>query len=156
MTPLNQEKIIHFIKDKQLPKADVDSGSGQIGTHLRVDDVEFPLFFRIFEGSTMLQCIAFIPTKLEQRTLSGTARLLHMINKEIDLPGFGMDEDSQTVFFRHMLPCPSKTFDSELLTMVIDAIRLVCQSFGNPIAAVASGAVPFSEVLQKSKDARKP
>lgn len=155
MTPLDQEHLLTFAKTYDLEEPTVEEGTGQIVSRFKIEDIEFPLFMRIFEGATLLQMIVFIPTKLEEKAYNDTGRLLHLLNKEIDLPGFGMDEDSSTIFFRHMLPCPQQNFDEELLRTLMDGMKLVCKSFSNAIAAVATGAVTFDKIVEQAKSAAK-
>lgn len=155
MTPLNQKNILDFAKKEKFPDVQIDESTQQVASHIDVENIQFPLFFRIFEGDTMLQCTVFIPAKMDPSSVTETARVLHLINKEIDLPGFGMDEESQTIFFRHMLPCPDKQFDSKLLGLVLKGMQMICEGFGNTIAAVSSGAVSYAEIAEKARRASK-
>lgn len=155
MTPLDEEHLLTFAKTYDLIDPKVEEASKQIVAQLKIDEIEFPVFFRIFEGATLLQMIVFIPTKVERAAYNDTARLLHLLNKEIDLPGFGMDEESETIFFRHMLPCPKQKFDEELLRTLLDGMVLVCKSFSNAVAAVATGTVTFEQIVEQAKNAAK-
>src|ERR1700722_19094980 len=65
---------------------------------------EFPLFMRIFGDADLLQLLTFIPCHLHSNATNSLARLLHLLNKELDIPGFGMDEAAKFVFYRVMLP----------------------------------------------------
>lgn len=84
--------------------------------------------------------------------MADTARLLHLLNKEIDLPGFGLDEKNSVVFYRCMVPAIDQQVPEPILTAFLNATQIACQSFAAVIAAIAYGAVTFDEVLKKSQE----
>ena len=96
-------------------EADIQSETQQVYTILKISQKEYPLFLRVFDDGHLLQMLAFIPCQLERNVVPDMARLLHLLNKELDVPGFGMDEMAGVVFYRLMLPTPSKKIDGELL-----------------------------------------
>lgn len=116
----------------------------------KVGGADFPLFFRIFEGGDLLQMITFIPCNIKASAIPDLARLLHLLNKEVDLPGFGMDEKAGIVYYRFMLPALRGQVEGEILETVIDTIKKITETFANVIAAVAVGAASFDEVMKKA------
>lgn len=150
MIPLDLNKFKDHLS-KQGIESDIQKETGQLCALLKIGDREFPLFFRIYEGGELLQLLAFLPCQLKQSTLADTARLLHLLNKELDTPGFGMDETSLVVFYRCMIPAKNKAVDEEFFNAFLNATQVVCQSFAPVVAAVAYGAMTFEDVLKKSK-----
>lgn len=126
--------------------------TNQLCILLKGAEVEFPLFIRIFEGGELVQLLAFIPCNINSTTAGDTARLLHLLNKEVDLPGFGMDEAASVVFYRSMLPAKNHHIDASIIDAFLSATELVCNTFTPVITAVAQGALSFDEVLKKAKE----
>jgi hypothetical protein len=140
------------LKSKQLA-AEYQKETDQLYILFKVHEQEFPLFIRIFEGGELLQLLAFLPCNTTKESLNDTARLLHLLNKELDTPGFGMDESSSVVFYRLMMPIQNRTVDTRLLEAYIGVIQMVCKTFASVITAVALNAVTFEEVLTKAREA---
>lgn len=148
--------------------ADIQSETQQVYTVLRVPPQEYPLFIKICDDGHLVQLLAFIPSNLEpnRRFLLGRedgegnpsrattqpfvpdlARLLHLLNKEIDLPGFGMDELSGIIFYRLMLPTSKGRLDTDLFLMFVKSIEQVCRLFAPAVTAMTSGQMTLEEVL---------
>lgn len=151
MIALDLNKIRSHLKSQGI-EAELQTETNQLCIILKTGPAEYPLFIRIYEGGELLQLLAFLPCTTKPETLPEIARLLHLLNKEIDTPGFGMDEDSQMVFFRCMIPVKDKQVDENLLNSYMNATQVVCQSFAPVVAGVAFGAVTFDEVVKKSKE----
>ena len=151
MIPLNLNKIQAHLRSQGI-EAELQKETDQLCILLKIAEREYPLFIRIYEGGDLLQLLAFLPCNTKPETLSETARLLHLLNKEIDIPGFGMDEGAEVVFYRCMIPIKDKQIDENLLDSYVRASQTVCQSFAPVVAAVAYGAVTFDEVMKKSKE----
>ena len=110
------------------------------------------MFVRLLPGETLVQVLVFFPCNLKPETASGTGRLLHLLNKDLDLPGFGMDEEAKVVFYRLMVPIKDKKLDKELLHAFLDTCQLVCKTFVNAIVGVAYGSITFEQILEKAKE----
>lgn len=151
MIPLELDKISAHLKTLGI-NAEIQKETGQLFATIKIEDKELPLFFRIYDGEELLQVLAFIPCNTKEATLNDTARLLHLLNKEIDIPGFGMDESSETVFYRTLLPVKDKKIDPKIFDAYVNAVQLASVSFAPVIAAVALGGLSFEEVLKKSKE----
>lgn len=174
MVALNLNEVHQFMKRHKYD-AHIQSETDQVYVILKLYQREYPLFLRIFETNQLLQLIAFIPTHLypqgEETPLTGTAleekqkknepiiadlaRLLHMLNKEIDIPGFGMDEASGAVFYRIMVPAPKKKIDEDLLLAFLRAIEYVCPMFSPPIEGLSAGQMTLNQIISKAKEFNK-
>jgi hypothetical protein len=115
------------------------------------EDNTVPLFLRILHQS-VLQLVAYIPYQFEKNRLVEVARFLHQLNKDLDLPGFGMDETQRMAFFRVVIPLLDPKIEEALLMSYLTSVRLVCQSFIFAVAAVASGQTSPEEAMQKIQE----
>jgi hypothetical protein len=151
MIPLDLNKIQEYL-NKQGVQSEIQKETNQLCVLFKIAEREYPLFFRIYEGGELLQLLAFLPCNTKPETQADTARLLHMLNKEIDLPGFGMDETQDVVFYRLMVPVKDKKLDPALLNSYVNATQVVCQSFATAIAAIAYGGIAFEDLLKRIKE----
>jgi hypothetical protein len=148
MTP---ESLLAYMR-KHNYEADIQADTQQVYTILKISEREYPLFLRVFDDGHLLQLLAFIPSQLEKNIIPDMARLLHILNKELDVPGFGMDEMAGVVFYRLMLPTPKKKIDGELLVAFLKTIEQVCTMFAAPIEAVGQGHMTLDEILKKAEE----
>ena len=151
MIPLELDKIQNHLRSQKI-EVELQKETNQLCILLKIAEREFPLFIRAYEGGELLQLLAFLPCNTKEATVADTARLLHLLNKEIDVPGFGMDEEPEVVFYRCMIPVRDKQIDEKILDSYMNATQVVCQSFAPVIAAVAYGAITFDDVIKKSKE----
>ncbi|MEI8366321.1 MAG: YbjN domain-containing protein [Parachlamydiaceae bacterium] len=133
-------------------ESEIQEDSNQLCILFKIGERDFPLFLRIYEGSELLQIVAFLPCHTTAETLNDTARLLHLLNKETDTPGFGMDETSSVVFFRIMIPGKEKKVDEQVLDAYLHATQVICNSFAPVIAAVAYGSITYDALMQQTKE----
>lgn len=176
MTP---DEILNFMR-KNKYEADIQADTQQVYTIFKINQKEYPLFLRTFDDGHLLQLLVFIPCHLEpneqfalgkkahppsseisekqarEAVVADIARLLHLLNKELDVPGFGMDEMAGVVFYRLMLPTPKKKIDEELLLAFLKTAEHVCQMFSNPIEAVSTGQMTLDQILAKAQEMEHP
>ncbi|MDP1881219.1 MAG: YbjN domain-containing protein [Parachlamydiaceae bacterium] len=168
MITLSSESLLDFMQKNQY-QAEIQAETQQIFSLLKFEQREFPLFIRIFDEGHLLQILIFVPSLLETsenydpakiplngklnkpEVIADLARLLHLFNKELDVPGFGLDEMAGIVFYRIMLPTPKKQIDSELLLAYIKTAEHVCQMFSPSIQAVSSGKMTLDQILEKAQ-----
>lgn len=151
MLDVTLEGIFNHLKQKNLdPK--IQHETQQVYVMLSIHGQECPLFFRIFDGGHLVQLLAFIPCTLDRHLVGDMARLLHILNKELDIPGFGMDETASVIFYRFMLPTADKKLDSQLFDAFLKTFEQVCNTFTPPIQAIGSGAASLDEVLKQGKN----
>jgi hypothetical protein len=152
MIQMTMDALLAFLRKNHYDDADIQQDTQQVYTILKVSEKEYPLFLRIFDEGHLLQLLAFIPCPISESTVSDMARLLHLLNKELDVPGFGMDEMMGAVFYRLMLPTPTKRIDGEMLLAFLKTIEHVCKMFATPIEAVGHGQVTLNDILAKMQD----
>lgn len=148
MIKVNLNSLLNSLKKNY--QAELQEQTNQIYIILKIEDREFPLFIRIFDQSEHIQLLAFMPCQVKLGTENDLARLLHLINKELDIPGFGMDENAHVVFYRFMLPAPGKEVDEGLLDSYLKSIKLICESLSASVIAVATGLTTYEEILKQA------
>lgn len=170
------EELLQFMR-KQKYESDIQQDTQQVYTIFKINQKEYPLFLRVFDEGHLLQLLVFVPCHLEPNeqfalgkkgekskeieaskdghnkvVIADLARLLHLLNKELDVPGFGMDEMAGVVFYRLMLPTPKKKIEGDLLLAFLKTIEHVCQMFSTPIEAVSSGQMTLDQILAKAQE----
>ncbi len=151
MVGLTREALLEYLQENGY-KADFQKETGQIALILNIERMQFPMFIRVLPDGPVLQLVTFFPCNLKKETLSDAARLLHLLNKEIDVPGFGMDETAHVVFYRVTIPALNKIVDPLLLRTHLSSVEAICKSYTPVIFNVLQGTISFEAVLQKAKD----
>lgn len=151
MIHITPDALLDFMR-KSNYEADIQPDTEQVYTILKISDKEYPLFLRVFDEGHLLQLLTFIPCQMKQEVIPDMARLLHLLNKELDIPGFGMDEMAGVIFYRIMLPTPKKQISDDLLGAFLKTTEHVCSMFAGPIEAVGYGLTTLEEILNKAKE----
>lgn len=150
MIPCSIESLMKFLNGKKLEPV-LQKETNQIYILFKIDNQDFPLFFRIYEGGDLLQLLTFFPLQVRKERFDVMGRLLHLLNKEIDLPGFGIDESVGLVYHRIMIPAINHKLDTHLLGSYIDSVPKICKQFFTPIAGTAASEMGFEEILKKTE-----
>lgn len=151
MIDLTTEAIFAHLQERNL-NPQMQPETQQVYIIQRVQGQDSPLFFRIFDGGHLIQLLAFIPCPLDPSHIGDTARLLHILNKELDIPGFGMDEAASVIFYRFMLPVADKKLDKFLFDAFLKTFEQVCTTFTPIIQAIGSGSASLDDVLKQGKN----
>ena len=151
MIPLTIPALLEYLKKEKFD-AKLQSVTNQIYIVFKKEGHEFPLFIKVAEEGKILQLIVFLPGSYQAKNKGDLARLLHFINKEIDLPGFGMDETSGVLFYRAVLPFPEGSVNTSLLQNMLQALPHLAATFLPFITSTANG-VSFETTMGKIKDA---
>ena len=113
----------HFVSDDCALGNEIEKESKQIYFKLDIQDKEVPVFFKVMEKASLLQLIAYPPTQIKEEMFAEIARFLHILNKELDIPGFGMDENSKLIFYRLVLPSLKNELDEGLVRAYVNTIK---------------------------------
>lgn len=150
MIKLTLNDLLAYLNAKKLDPT-FQPQYGQIFINLTIDEHEIPVFFGI-RSEMLLQTIAYLPYEIQPKTLGEIARLLHVLNKELDLPGFGMDEKERLMFFRTVIPTIDAQVEEKMIDMCIGITRLACETFMKAIALVLSGAMTVDSINEKQPE----
>ncbi len=143
-------KSIHEHMKKKYD-ASLQQDNKQVSTMLTVSDKEVPLFVGVLHDA-LVQMIAYLPYEMKEEAFGDIARFLHHLNKELDMPGFGMDEASGgLLFYRVVIPCLKPEINEELFDAYLDTLKRACQSVLEGIDAVSQ---PDSAVGKAAKVAQ--
>ena len=89
------------------------------------------------------------PFEMSVQTSREVACVLLFINRLIDLPGFGMSETDNQIYYRYVLLAQEKAIDKPLLLGIVGTIMLAMDLFGELIEHAASGKMTFNQLLEK-------
>jgi hypothetical protein len=149
----NINALIAYLKENGL-SPEFQKETGQIFIVYKIQEHEVPVFLLLRPESTLLQMVAYLPYRLPKKVLAEVARLLHILNKELDMPGFGLDEIEELMFYRAVFPCLHGKIDKSLFNMYLGTARIACDTFMHAIGMVVSGTVRVDEVM-KEKNTKK-
>jgi hypothetical protein len=150
MIPTTQASLLEELKNLKMD-SEVQKETNQIYHIFKMEKREFPLFIRILHEGELLQFLVFFPVQVKAEQYAEIARFLHMLNKELDMPGFCLDESSSTVFYRVLLPTHKKELAKEVLGALLNTIQLVCKTFSPAIETLCAGVMKLSEMLKQAK-----
>lgn len=147
---LTQKNLLDFLTRKQLSPS-VEKESDQIYLTFDISGHSVPVFFGIRSEGHLLQTIAYLPFEVTKATAADLGRLLHLLNRELDMPGFGMDENQALMFYRSVIPFMDQQIDEKAIEMYLRITRIACETFIGAIATITSGTMTIDEVLKKGK-----
>lgn len=142
---LSQDALLKFLTDNELEPS-YSEETGQIYVMMHIKKKEIPVFFKLHQEHGLLQLIAYLPIQIHEHAVSDTARFLHLLNKQIEMPGFGMDEKERLMFYRVVIPCLDNQVEPNLLTMHLNVIGMCSENLMHAIALVASGKKSMKEM----------
>lgn len=148
---LNNKELIASLEKYGL-QASEQKETKQLLAKFSLNGFDYPMFVRQLDGNNLLQVLTFVPCSIDKNALFDLSRLLHMVNKELDMPGFCCDEESNTVFYRVIVPCVNGQVDEGLLHAYLNVTQNVCQMFGPIIQAIAVKAMTLDEMMKKAKE----
>jgi hypothetical protein len=139
----------HLLKTH--PEAKIEKETNQIYFMLSAHNLDFPLFIRVYEEQDVLQLLVFMPCGFKKEAINDTARFLHLLNKELDLPGFGIDEEALALFYRLSIPVFNKEINENLIEGFVQSMQGICDSLYKDLDAVATGTISFEDALKKAQ-----
>jgi len=144
---LNQNSLLKYLNEKNLNPT-FQKETDQIYIEMKMSNFDIPIFFSILSERNLLQTITYLPFQLQEKTLADVARMLHNLNKELDMPGFGIDEKEKLIFYRCVIACLDRVIDKRLLDLCLNTSRFICETFLHAIALIVSGTTSIDEVLK--------
>lgn len=145
--PLDEQHLLQFLNQHGLQPG-YEQNSGQTYITFEIAGFEVLIFFVIQKETELLQLIAYLPYELKKQTTGHAARLLHLLNKELDMPGFGMDENEKVLFYRSVIPCLNGRMNEQLLRLYIAATKIACETFMQVIGMIIAGSLTVEEIIQ--------
>lgn len=143
---LNEKKYEPVLQEEQ----------NQVVLNIQIKNVEFPLIVKILDNEELVQFLAFFPANIKEGAEADTARTLHLLNKELDLPGFGMDDVNGLMFFRYVVPFLNQKFETPLLEKLLQAIPNILGSFFPLLYHISQGKMSYHDVYDKYDEMTNP
>ncbi len=136
MITLSLDALTEFFKSEGLnPK--IEEESKQHYFAVKLQEKEVPVFYRAVEKTNVVQLIAYPPSQIKEDTFAEIARFLHILNKELDIPGFGMDESTKLIFYRAAIPSLKNEIEEDILRAYVNTIKNAVSFFFAGITAEA-------------------
>lgn len=126
---------------------------------LSVRSAELPLNQELFskykvEGELksyhFLQLASCFPFKVEETALWEMARMILLLNKGLELPGFELSEVDGIVFYRYVLPVVDKHVEEALLICLIGTIDFLMKGFLENLEQIAIGAKTAQQMIEET------
>ena len=146
----NAHALITYLRENTL-QPELQKETGQVFITYKISGYEVLVFFLIRAESGLLQMVAYLPYRLPEKSLGETARLLHIFNRELDMPGFGMDEGEKLMFYRSVLPCMDNKVDKRLFNMYLGTTRIACETFMHALGQIVAGGVSVDDLLKNKE-----
>lgn len=96
-----------------------------------------------------LQFIVSLPFTVSDSHISDLARLLLLLNKGMELPGFELSEVDRHVFFRTATVFSEDCLDQRIILSYIGMIEMLLDAFSENLEAVATGTRSFRSILDE-------
>jgi hypothetical protein len=98
-----------------------------------------------------IQFIVTLPFQVIDEQIPDVARLLLLLNKGLELPGFELSEADRLIFFRHAFVVPEDDLDERIFLSLMGMIELVLDAFAGTLEKVATGTQTLREVIEEAK-----
>ena len=96
-----------------------------------------------------IQFEAPLPFTVKEQCSQEIASFLFFLNRQLELPGFELDEGNGYILYRYVLLTPENDIKLIVLKGIIGSILLILDLFGEGIEKVAAGETTFNEILEK-------
>lgn len=134
----NVQALFNFLESHKL-RPGIEEKSGQLYCGLASNGVEIAVLFMPSADKHLLQILLYLPIRYPVEKKEEVARLLHKINHMLDLPGFGMEETSHTIFVRHVQVLSNEQIDGNMLLSLLKILTTMVGKFYDMIDTVCKG-----------------
>lgn len=150
MIDVSLDELEKYLQTHDL-KMNLEHDTQQLHSIIKLGGFEYPLFIRPYEGAPLLQLLLFLPVQIKKECEASVGRLMHLVNREMDIPGFGMDEENAVIFYRMMLFTIDNQVDERQIALFLSSLEKIIRAFTLPLMAVAQGRLSYEEVVKKLK-----
>lgn len=89
------------------------------------------------------------PFNIQSEATAQIASLICYLNRQIELPGFEMNEIDLQLFYRYILLYGEKKFNKQLCISIVGLIMLLLELFTSTLERVSSGEATFNDLLEE-------
>jgi hypothetical protein len=122
---------------------------------LPIDQKQFSSSKEAVEGSTksynFLQFACCLPFKVQESALWEMARMILLLNKGLELPGFELSEVDGIVYYRYVLPVVDNHVEETLLICLFGTIDFLVKGFTDKLEQIATGAKTAQQLVEESQ-----
>lgn len=145
---LNEKNVIDFLRKKKFTPT-LQPENQQIFIEIEAAGQKLPMFLGLISDKYVLQLVTYLPYHLYEESLGSMARFFHFLNKELDLPGFCMDEKSKLMFFRSVIPSIEGKIDDRYIDLYLKTTEVACETFMQAIESLVSGSSSIEDIVKK-------
>ncbi len=96
-----------------------------------------------------LQLIVKLPFNILDAYIPDLARLILILNKGMELPGFELSEIDRLVFYRHAFVISEDALDKRIMLSLMGMITLLLDTFTETLEAVAIGSKTLQQIVDE-------
>ena len=96
-----------------------------------------------------IQLDANFPFLVEDMAMAETAQFLHLLNLQVEVPGFYLNYLDNTILYRYVLLADREHIPQKILLSIIGVAMFFQDVFGQALERLAKGQVTFVELLQE-------
>lgn len=89
-----------------------------------------------------------LPFPLSEVRAHDVGSFVFYLNRQLELPGFELDEGNSLVLYRYVLLAPDANIQPDLLKGLIGSITLTLDLFSEAIEKVSTGETTFNKILE--------
>ena len=101
------------------------------------------------QEDVFIQLSVTLPIDVKEEGVADLARLLLLLNKGLELPGFGLSEPDEACYFKHVLRCQRQTVETSKILALTDYTELILSMFLSAIQEVAEGKITLNEYIKR-------
>ena len=94
----------------------------------------------------LLQVLSVFPFGIEAAHVIDVIRFVMLLNAKVELPGFGYDEVTRLLYFRHVRVCTQSVLPSEVES-TLRLVRFMGEVFGPALEDLAQGRRTLEQVV---------
>jgi len=103
------------------------------------------------DGDHLLQFVSSLPFPLIGKVAGDTARMILLVNKVIELPGFGMSEIDESLYYQHVHLCRKGYFEDATVGQLLSTILHYVDEYAPVVEEIAVGEKSFGVVVEEMK-----
>ncbi len=147
---LSEYEILRFLKAEG-HDVQTDAETQQHYFMFSLANLEVPFFVKVDKDNILLQLVSYLPFQVAKDGAPTLARALHVFNRQMEVPGFGMEETEGTVFYRLVYPCPSKQIDEATTRLLIHAAALAIETFLLTLKAMEEQEITMEQIATQER-----
>ncbi|MBA3604139.1 MAG: hypothetical protein H0W50_11000 [Parachlamydiaceae bacterium] len=98
-----------------------------------------------------LQFIVTLPFYILDGQIPDLARLILLINKGMEIPGFELSEVDKMIFYRHAFVVSEDHLDERILLSLVGMIEVLLETFSEMLESVAIGTKSLQQIVEEAK-----